>query len=284
MRRPPGRSTGGRRPSPEVELEVVGRCLGSPLGAACSGYVVWSPGAVVLLDCGPGILERLWARGILPRLDAVVISHAHQDHCLDLVPLSNAVTQEAARVGEGGSPLPVYVPRDRGPEVLRTLGLALAGDARRFVDAFDLHEYDARDAVRVGSLRLTFAPTEHPEPCFAVRISDGVSSLVYGADGAPSDGLEALAASADVLLVEASLVERTPELEPYGHMTGAEAGELARRAGVGRLVLTHLQPWVDGHDAENLRRAAAGYDGPIDLAVETMRVPVGSSAGRPGRS
>lgn len=72
---------------------MVGFCVGSPLGAACSSYVVRTAEAEVLLDCGPGALERLWRRGTLARLDAVIVSHMHQDHMLDLVPLSNQITR-----------------------------------------------------------------------------------------------------------------------------------------------------------------------------------------------
>jgi ribonuclease BN (tRNA processing enzyme) len=207
----------------------------------------------------------------------VIISHMHQDHFLDLVPLTNMVSQDALRrARRDKGRLPVHVPRGRGPEVLGALALALGNPPTRFSDVLDLREYDDRDTLTLGSLEISFVRTAHPEPCFAPRVSDGSATLVYGADGAVSRELETHARGADLLLVEATLVDPVPELERYGHMTGEQAGELAQRAGVGRLVLTHLSPWIEGQDAENRRRAATRFGGPVDLATEGLRLAVGS--------
>ena len=260
-----------------MELEIVGRCLAAPIGGACSGYAIHTEQGSVLLDCGPGILERLWARGLVEHLDAVIVSHMHQDHFLDLVPLSNMVSQDALRrVRRDQGRLPVHVPRGRGPEILSAVALALGDQPTRFADAFDLREYDGGETLTLGSLEITFARTAHPEPCFAPRVSDGSTTLVYGADGAVSAELEAHARGADLLLVEATFADPGPELERHGHMTGEQAGELAHRAGVGRLVLTHLSPWIEGQDAENRHRAANRFGGPVDLATEGLRLAVSS--------
>lgn len=256
-----------------MELEVVGRCLASPLGEACSSHLVRSERRSVLLDCGPGALERLWARGALAELDAIVISHMHQDHMLDLVPLSNALTSQVLLDRRGPDrPLELHLPRGRGREVLAALELALGGSGDRFAAAFALRDYDDSDELTVGDLHLSFARTTHPEPCFAARVSDGTSILVYGADGAASAELERHAAGADVLLAEATFVDPDPLAEEHGHMTGEEAADLARRAGVARLILTHLSPWVPGRDAENLRRARTRFPGPVELAEPGLTV------------
>lgn len=252
---------------------MVGFCVGSPLGAACSSYVVRTAEAEVLLDCGPGALERLWRRGTLARLDAVIVSHMHQDHMLDLVPLSNQITQ-GARGDRGADRLHVYVPRPNGVEVLAQLACALDGDPERFVTAFDLRAYDAADRLTLGDMDITFARTAHPGACFAPRICDGSVSLVYGADGAYSPALEAHAANADLLLAEATAVEPSAELERHGHMTGGQAAEIASRAGVGRLVLTHLSPWIERQDTENLRRAVERFRGRVELAHEGLTISV----------
>lgn len=254
-------------PGAVMELEVIGRCLASPLGEACSSYLVRGEGGSLLLDCGPGALERLWVRDALTDLDAIVISHMHQDHMLDLVPLSNAVTSQALAERRGPDrPLTLHLPRGRGREVLRALERALGGEGDRFSSAFVLSDYDASDEIAVEGLRVTFARTAHPEPCFAARVSDGTSVLVYGADGAASAALQRHAEGADVLLVEATFVEPDPLAEEHGHMTGEQAADLARAARAGRLILTHLSPWMPGRDAENLRRAQARFPRPVELA------------------
>ena len=89
-----------------MELEVLGVRVGAPLGAACSSYAVSGASTVVLLDCGPGALERLWDRGLAERLDAIVISHMHMDHVLDLLPFSGEITSRVRVVRRSSTAWP----------------------------------------------------------------------------------------------------------------------------------------------------------------------------------
>jgi ribonuclease BN (tRNA processing enzyme) len=248
-----------------VQVEVLGFRVGAPLGAPCSSYAVSGESALLLLDCGPGALERLWERRLAERLDAIVISHMHMDHMLDLLPFSGEVTQMALRErSPDRRPPALHVPRGHGPEVLATLSKAVGSDFGRFRESFDLREYDESDVIEVEGLRLTFAPTAHPQPCFAARVTDGRSTFVYGADGAYSEALISHAAGADLLLLEATYVNAGPELARDGHMNGEQAGEVAQRAGARRLLLTHIGPWAE-RNAENLRRARERFPGEVEL-------------------
>jgi ribonuclease BN (tRNA processing enzyme) len=249
-----------------MRLEVLGLRVGSPLGAPCPSYVVSSDGAgTLLLDCGPGALDALWRSGLIARLDAIVISHMHLDHMLDLLPFSNSVTLEALRERFGVElQLPLHVPRG-GRDVLRALLEPLGSDPDRLDDGFAVHEYGVGDTVEAAGFSLTFTETRHTRTCFAPRVSDGSKTLVYGADGAYTDALVRHAAGADLALLEATYLDPGPELAEYGHMTGEQAAEVAAQAGVRRLVLTHVMPFEE-ENAENLRRARARFDGPVDLA------------------
>jgi ribonuclease BN (tRNA processing enzyme) len=250
-------------------FEVLGAAGAAPLGGACSSGLVRGGGATVLLDCGPGVLERLWARDLLGDLDAIVLTHAHADHVLDLVPLAGEVVQAQLH----GRRIALHLPRGVG-RVLDALDAALAREPRavtRFARAFDVTEHDAGDVVAVGGLELRFAPTAHPQPCFALRATDGASVLVHGADGAPSAQLDALAAGADLLVLEATLADDAATAAAHGHMTAVQAGETAARAGAGALLLTHLLP---GAGDEHLALAARAYDGPVALAREGDVHPV----------
>jgi ribonuclease BN (tRNA processing enzyme) len=244
-----------------MRLEVLGFRVGAPLGAACPGYVVHAESATLLLDCGPGVLERLWARGLAGRLDAIVLSHMHMDHVLDLLPLSGEITRMA--LGEPARPA-LWVPRGRGPEALAGLAEAVGSDYARFGEAFELGEYDDGDELAIGDLGLTFAPTAHAQPCYAARVIEGDSTLVYGADGALSESLLTHAEGADVLLLEATFADESPELEAAGHMTGAQAAEVADRAGAKRLLLTHTGPWPND---DNLRHARERFAA-VELVTE----------------
>jgi ribonuclease BN (tRNA processing enzyme) len=250
-----------------VRVEVLGFRVGAPLGAACSSYAVSGPSALMLLDCGPGAVERLWERGLAERIDAIVISHMHMDHMLDLLPFSGEVTQMALRERRPERPLPaLYLPRGHGPEVLATLSTAVGSDFARFRESFDLREYDERDTIEVRGLTVTFAPTAHAQPCYSPRVSDGRGSLVYGADSAYSEELIPHAAEVDLLLLEATYLDAGPELARDGHMNGEQAGELAHRAGARRLLLTHIGPWPE-RNAENLRRARGRFAGEVELVT-----------------
>jgi ribonuclease BN (tRNA processing enzyme) len=258
-----------------MRLEVVGVRVGSPLGAPCSSYAVDGPDGTLLLDCGPGALESVWRSGVIDRLGALFISHMHLDHVLDLVPWTTATTREGLERRLGAAPsLPLWVPAGRGPAVLEAMQAAFGHGLDRVHETFDLREYDVGDTVRACGLELTFVRTAHPEPCFAPRCTDGEATLVYSADTTAAPELERHAAGADLLLCEATYVEPGPDLERYGHMTGERAADLAARAGVGRLVLTHVMPFED-ENAENLRRTRARFDGPVDLAEPAAVYEVG---------
>ena len=248
-----------------MRLEVLGFAGAAPLQGACSSYLVSDGQSTVLLDCGPGTLERLWQRGLLGDVEAVLISHMHADHVLDLLLFAGEIVQSKTH----GPRVVLYVPREDGPAVLRRLDAAFTrepGESTRFDVAFDVREYGADDRISIGALSFSFAPTEHQQPCYAARVTDGSTVIVYGADGAWGTSIEALAAGADLLVLDATYLDDESAARADGHMTAAQAGEVAARAGAARLLLTHTLAGTSG--AELLERAAKSFDGPVELARE----------------
>jgi ribonuclease BN (tRNA processing enzyme) len=131
--------------------------------------------------------------------------------------------------------------------------------------AFDVHEYEAGREVEVGPLRLDFHEVPHFIRTHAVRVRDSDGAFVYGADCRPNDEIVAFARDADVLMLEATL-EQPEDSGDRGHLTPAEAGEHARRAGARRLVLTHFSA---DHDAVWAREEAErAFGGSVELARE----------------
>jgi ribonuclease BN (tRNA processing enzyme) len=248
-----------------LRLEVLGCAGAAPLQGACASYLVSDGSVAVLLDCGPGTLERLWRRDLLERLDAIVVSHMHADHVLDLVLLAG----ELARSMLAERPVSLHVPRGEGRAALARLDASFArerGRPTRFESAFDVGEYDASDRISIGALSFSFAPTEHPPPCYAARVSDGTTTIVYGADGGPGEGIVALAERADLLVLEATYLDDVAAAAAHGHMTATQAGESAARAQASRLLLTHTIAGVS--PAALAERAAASFAGPVDVAHE----------------
>ena len=266
------------RAKPEYDARVELRVLGkSPAwqdaGGACSGYLVSTGELRLLLDCGSGVLGKLRSVCDYAEVDAIVVSHLHADHILDLVPYASGLTYAPRHQpvpvdrwpGTDNPPHPRLLAPPGAREAFRRLCAASGMREQHIETAFRLEEYDPGAAVSVGDFELTFQPVPHFLPTQAVGIADGGGRLTYSADSSPSDALCAFAQGTDLLLIEATLPR--PEREgPRGHLTPQEAGEHARRAGARRVVLTHISDELDADWAR--REAERAFGGPVDVAVE----------------
>jgi ribonuclease BN (tRNA processing enzyme) len=241
-------------------------------GGACSGYLVEDADTRVLVDCGSGVFSELRRVVDYLAVDAVVVSHMHADHFLDLIPYACALTYAPRQHAHAADDRPgaKHPARPRlllppgGADVLRVVGGA-AGHAEVFDSAFALREYDVAETVAVGSLRVRFQPVPHYVATNAIELtsSDGGGRFTYGADHGPTDALRAFAAHTDLLMLEATL--ELPEGEqPRGHLTPREAGEHAAACAAARLVLTHISDELDSERA--LAQARRAYSGPVEIA------------------
>lgn len=232
-------------------------------GGASSSYLVAEGRTRVLIDCGHGSASRLF-RVMDPRhLDGVVLSHLHPDHFFDLVPLVYALRF----LYTGRHRIPLWLPPD-GTERLQRFFASLDLD-RDFLDRhFDVEEYEPSRSIRVGTIKIEFAPTQHFVPAFAMRLTPwdrDTPAIGYSSDTGPSEVVARLLTGVDLAIVEASLVEYPEDEEFHGHLTGKEAARLARQAGVSRLILTH---YAESEGAQLLRQALGGYQGLAAMAGE----------------
>jgi ribonuclease BN (tRNA processing enzyme) len=251
-----------------MRLTVLGRSPARPNpGEACAGYVLEGGGSRVLIDVGPGVVAQLLRRNTPDELDAVVISHMHTDHCLDLVTLRYSYPW----IDVAKKRLLVIVPPGSTAQ-LAELALG-AGYANFFDKSFIFVEHDGKRPIEVGNLRLEPDETQHYVRTWGFRASargngeDADRVLAYSADAGPCDALPRLADGAEFFLCEAglrSLKEDDPEPQSRGHLLPSEAGEVARRARVKRLVLTHIPLQEGGEWA--LAEARAAYSGPVEIA------------------
>lgn len=240
-----------------MRLTVLG-CSGTFPGptSPCSSYLLEADGFRLLLDVGNGALGSLQRYADLLAPDAVLLSHLHGDHYLDLVPYTYARRYHP----DGPAPvLPVYGPESTAKRLRRSVG---SKSMPLLDEVYEIREIGPGD-MEIGPFSVTLVPVRHPVPCNAIRLSAGGRTLTYSADTGACDGLVEAAKGADLFLCEAAYLDGQPN-PPGIHLTGREAGEHATAAGVGRLVLTHLVPWGDGEATRTA--AAAAYTGPVDLA------------------
>ena len=250
---------------PDLRLKVLGAGPAWPNpGGACSGYLVSSGEDHVLLESGFGIVGRLREALPLDQLRAVVISHLHADHFMDLVPLRYGLKYGRLR---SDPRLPLYAPPG-ATEFFARLGKALDGDEGFFDATYRLQEYSPGELVEVGALAFNFRRVKHYIPSYGMRIESG-RLLAYSADAAPCPAVAELARGADLFLCEAAIngpEDDDPNPASRGHMTALEAAELAREAGAARLLLTHYR-WDSIRD-EVLRSAREAFGGPTEFARE----------------
>jgi ribonuclease BN (tRNA processing enzyme) len=249
-----------------VRLTVIG-CAGSfPSPTSPSScYLVEHDGTSIVLDLGPGSLGPLAAATDIRALDAVLLSHLHADHCLDLTGM-----YVARRYHPDGPPpaLAVHGPRGTGRRIADAYRTA-PGEPVDGLDRVYKFVDHSSDALRIGPFTVTVARVAHPVPAYALRVEAGGASLVYSGDTGPTPALVELARGADLALFEASCLSDADNPRDL-HMTGIQAGEHATAAGAGRLVLTHLVSWND--PIATLAEGRSAFDGEVALATPGMVV------------
>lgn len=250
-----------------MKLTVLGgAAAGGNTGQGCSGYLVELDVTRLVLDLGPGTLPELRRHTDFRTLTAIVVSHLHLDHVLDLMALRFALTYNPIRPS---APIPLWLPPG-GLGFLRRAAAAFAepGDESAFFSrVFAVAEYDPTEPLTLGEATVTFAPTVHYVPCWAMRIAGGGAGndLGYTADTGPTAFLTDLLNGVRVLIAEGTWLQAPPDsTESIGHLTVTEAALLARTVGARTLVLAHL--WEEtGFDASR-DAATAAFDGFVAVA------------------
>jgi ribonuclease BN (tRNA processing enzyme) len=242
-----------------MRLTVVG-CAGSFPGpdSPASCYLLEAEGFRLVIDFGNGSLGALQKYTGLFDIDAVCLSHLHADHCVDLY--SYSVARAFSPAGPRPT-IPVYGPARTAERMSFIHGPD--GDELGLTKQFTFETLEPGHLV-LGPFDVRLAHVNHPVETFAFRFSHGGRSLVYTGDTGETEAVPALAADADVFLSEAAFLDG-PNLPRDVHLTARQAGAYANQAGVGELVLTHLQPWNDQDIAR--AEAASGFPGALDIAA-----------------
>ncbi len=219
-----------------MQLRILG-CSGTypTPNSPTSGYLIEDGSTKIWVDCGIGTFAALQQVTSFLDIDALVLTHLHPDHCLDIFSLYYAL-----RFAPESRFLPVYAPFLAEEH----LSQMLIGDPSCTMGkVFDFRSVSDGVSAFVGGIRLDFCLTDHPIPTYAIRASSSSCVLTFSADTGPRATLDEFARGSDVFLCEATY-QQGDRGSPL-HLFAAQAGELGKRAGVRDLVLTHFSPQHD---------------------------------------
>jgi ribonuclease BN (tRNA processing enzyme) len=257
----------------DSRVVVLGGCGAWPEpGRACSGFLVEHAGFRVALDLGYGTLPRLLSllgSVTAAGLDAVVVTHDHPDHVVDLHGLLRARLYD----GRQEPPIALYSPE----AVLERIAGLEDSDRHTAELVFSWRPLPA-GPHQVGPFRLESWALPHYVPNAGVRLSTPGLTIAYTGDTGPNPALAEVGRDADLYIVDAT--DRWQEAgpppgapEPALNLTAREAGEAAAAARAERLMLTHFWP---GNDRDRSRAAAAGvFSREVLIADEGVVVPLG---------
>ncbi|MTI81706.1 MAG: MBL fold metallo-hydrolase [Firmicutes bacterium] len=257
-----------------MQLTILGRNAPYPApGGACSGYLIQNGQTSIMLEAGNGSFGKLCKHVDFRRLAAVVITHLHPDHCMDLHCLRHAIAG-AIRDQKRTGPLALFIPKQPDEKFQQFA---------KYKDAFIINAIEDMPQVnigggtqahraRVGRLQLEFTPNNHPLPAYAVSIEDEKGRMVFSGDTARTKQLEDLARGANLFLCEASGLDKDVDFVKKGHLTARQAGELAKAAGVKKLVITHLYPEYSINDLTI--QASEGFQNAAAVAKEDAKYNV----------
>ena len=252
-----------------VTILGSGTCVPSLKRSSCS-VLMRTGGNILLFDSGVGTMKRLLEAGVeIFDVSFIFYSHFHPDHTSELVPFlfSNKYPDGSRRkkpltLVAGNGFLKFY----ENLKLVYGHWIELDSDFLNMIELDNTHH----DMRRFDDFKVETLPVEHNPESIAYRITGpGGASVVYSGDTDFSDNLVMLSKDADLLICESALPD---ELKVKGHLTPSLAGEIAKRANVRKLVLTHFYPECDLVDVKKECRKT--YSGPLVLAEDLMTINI----------
>ena len=240
-----------------------GTCVPS-LERNASGYFLEADECSVLVDCGSGTLLQLVRAGKSYKdIDAVFITHTHPDHFADLMPLVHALlaTPEFKREKD----LHIIAP-GKFVEYYERAITPIFGEMRDF----SIQISGIEDKMDFGPFNLFTAKTVHSIDSIAYRFENGGRSVVFTGDADYDQGIIALSEGADLLIADCSFPD---SMKAKGHLSSRECGIVAQKAGVKKLLLSHLYP-SGTPDIARVKESREVFDGEVVLAEDLMEIEI----------
>ena len=238
-------------------------------GRPSSGYLLQHESTKIWIDAGPGTFPALQSVTDFVAIDAIVISHVHPDHCTDLFGYYHAV-RYGPRPRNG---VPLYCPAGVPERLEAFLTGHVAPEKDHYMrDIFDFRVVGEDDTAQIGEISLRFAIADHPPPTIACRAEADGRVFAYSADTGPGGDWQELVRDAGLFLCEAGFQGDAADKPWPHHLTAGEAGEIAKRANVRRVMITHLWPPLD--PKRSVLEAEAAFGREVELAVPGLTVKI----------
>ncbi|WP_194287427.1 MBL fold metallo-hydrolase [Gracilibacillus oryzae] len=227
---------------------------------ATSCYLLEEKGKKIVIDCGSGALAKLQNHIELTDLDAVIISHIHPDHIADLYCLEYAMLIQQ-QLGNRQKPLDVFIYTENVSHLPFS-----------YPDIFQVKQIKEDSQLQIGTLSFSFHNNLHEIPCCAVKITDQAGkSFVYSGDTGYTESFVQFARNVDTLLIECSFFLEQKGLVK-GHLSTVEVAEIAERADVKHVILTHFPHY--GSIEQLVKEVQALSSKSVDYAKETLSITI----------
>jgi ribonuclease BN (tRNA processing enzyme) len=229
-----------------------------PQGAT-PGYLLQTSLGNLLIDCGSGVAAQLAAYAYPWELQAIVLSHLHHDHMVD-IPIIHYAMMMAHRQKKRLTPLPIYAPSTPKEMAERLV-------YQSYVEPRPIEE---QTPIAQAGITIEWVRTQHDIECYGMKVTDGVKTILYTADTGPQTNWGDY--SPDLLIVEGTYLHKDTPAEPRGHLSVKEAATLATKIGAKKCIITHLYPLYDRN--ELLQEAKHHYHGELYLAEVGLEVEI----------
>jgi len=249
-----------------MKLTILGSGTATPsLERNSSGLFIQTPNIRMIIDMGAGTLRRMCEAQIDYReIDVIALTHFHPDHITDFISFLFASNYAYGPMRTA----PFHVIGPTGLEqfynsLVEIFGKWIVPSRGRLL----MREMSATepDSLEIKSVKIKSAPAVHSFPSLSYRIETNETALTISGDTDVSENLVRLAQGSHTMVCECSMPDA---MKVPGHMTPSEAGAIAERASVTRLILTHFYPPCDAIDVVSVARAQ--FHGTILKAQDLM--------------
>jgi ribonuclease BN (tRNA processing enzyme) len=233
-------------------------------GEACSGYLIEQTPVTLLLDMGTGVLSNLQKYSEVTQLSAIVISHMHPDHFLDLIPLRYALRYGNYNLKRK---IKVFLPPG-GLDILCQTVVPFAESESFFQSVFEMTEYNPSEKLIINGLSLSFTAVEHYIRAWGVTLKAN-NTVAYSADTRLCPGIFEVARESDLFICNIG-PDAQNNVDINGHLSPQQAGLISSKAGVKRLWISHL--WPGSNPQRIMQETSAEFKGTIAITRPGLKL------------